>query len=192
MPVTEALYIILISLELLLLGIAATYAVLFVYSWLQGAPYVPTQNKEVQTILKEANIQKSMTFLELGCGDGRVTREAVKQYQVKGIGIDINPELVIRARILAKRDNLSGIEFHRKNITDTDVSKADVIYIFLFPALIERIKEKLLHQTKQEALIISHGFKIPFLSSMLVKELKGTKFTTYYYQKVQSLIDKSL
>lgn len=189
---TEALYVLLIILEIFVLGGLAVYAVLLVYSWIKGAPYVPTQSKEIDSILKNAILAKGMHFLEVGCGDGRVTRRAVELYGVFGEGIDVNPELILRANLLSKRKNLKKISFEVKDALKADFSKADVIYIYLFPALIEKLKEKLLNETKYEALIISHGFKIPFLSHMLVREQKGSKFTTYYYQKAENIIDKSL
>ncbi len=189
---TEALYIILITFEIILLGGICVYVLLLIYSWLKGAPYVPTQQKEIEGILEEAALIKGMHFLELGCGDGRVVRLAAEKFEVNGVGVDVNPELIIRANILAKSKHLDNVTFQVKNILETDLSKADVIYIYLFPKLIERIKDKLIQETKDDVFIISHGFKIPFLSSMLVKERKGTKYNTYYYQKAQNVIDKSL
>lgn len=189
---TEALYILSISFEIVLLGGICVYVLLLIYSWLKGAPYVPTQQKEIEAILQKAKLTEGMQFLELGCGDGRVTRSAVATYNVVGTGVDVNPELILRANLLSKKNKLKNVTFHVKNIFKTDFSKADVIYIYLFPKLIEKMRDKLLNETKQDVFIISHGFKIPYLSSMLVEERKGSKYTTYYYQKAVNVVDKSL
>lgn len=180
---TEALYILLIFFEIILLGGIAVYTLLLIYSWLKGAPYVPTQQKEIDNILKEAPFLKKMQFLELGCGDGRVTRRAVELYDVIGLGIDVNPELILRANFLANHKKLKKAHFKVQDILKADFSQADIIYIYLFPGLIDKVKEKLLHETKNKVFIISHGFKIPFLNSQLVGQRKGKRFTTFYYQK---------
>jgi SAM-dependent methyltransferase len=172
-----------ILFEILLLAGIAIYSVLLIYSWLKGAPYVPTQRKEIDDILKYAEIQQGMHFLELGCGDGRVTRRAIELYDISGKGIDVNPELIFRANFLAKRKKLKKAIFKVEDILTADFSTADIIYIYLFPALIDKIKNQLLNETKAHVIIISHGFKIPFLNSLLMKQRKGGKFSTYYYLK---------
>jgi cyclopropane fatty-acyl-phospholipid synthase-like methyltransferase len=67
-----------------------------------GSPYVPTRNKLVLTILKLVKPNKKTRILELGCGDGRFLRMAAKKYHASGLGIDINPVVLLQAKILAK------------------------------------------------------------------------------------------
>ena len=177
-----AFYIILMLLYVVILGAIPTYAVSILFSWIKGAPYVPTQQKELENILKTAQLKENQYLLELGCGDGRVLRTAAKIYNVKGKGIDINPVLIFWAKIKTKLQHNKDITFNVEDIHTTYMSKADVIYIFLFPKLVESIKNKLLKETKPGVQIISHGFRIPFLEQFLTQTITGTRFETYYYQ----------
>ena len=179
---TGILYVIMVTFEILLLGVICFYVLSLIYSWFKGAPYVPTEKNVIDDILKKTKIVPGSTFIELGSGDGRVVRRAAKLYAIHGIGVDINPELNLLARFFAKIQRLHHIEFRRENVLETDLKTADIIYIYLFPQLIEKMKDTLLHETKSGVLIISHGFKIPFLSSLLIHTLKGTKFNTFYYK----------
>lgn len=175
------LYYSFIFLEIIVLGFIAAYAVFSLYSWLKGAPYVPTNNQEIETILKQAQLQTGQYFLELGCGDGRVLRKAAEQYGVKGKGVDINPLVLKFAQIKASLKKLKDIQFTNEDVRKTELSQADVIYIFLFPELVSQIRDNLLNNTKQQAMIIAHGFKIPFLQDYLDKTIEGKKFRTYFY-----------
>lgn len=178
----SALYLTFIILELILFISLALYVISLIYSWLKGAPYVGTQDKEIGSILSQANLKPGTIFLELGCGDGRVVRSAVKNYKVIGIGVDINPLLILYCKLISKLQGIHTIQFQSKNILEINLDNADVIYIYLFPALVEKIKKKLLKINRKNVTIISHGFKINYLSSYLLSSRKGTKFTTYYYR----------
>lgn len=181
MMVSEALYVILIIVEIFVLGAVAITAIFLVYSWLKGAPYVPTENEELNELFQKAGLQEGKVFMELGCGDGRVVRRAVARYRVKGIGIDINPVLIITAKILSRIQNIKQVTFKREDVLKSDLSQADVIYIYLFPLLVQKLKTKLLNETKRPVTIIAHGFAIDYLKEFKVDEKKGVHFKTYYY-----------
>ncbi|MFA9288622.1 MAG: cyclopropane-fatty-acyl-phospholipid synthase family protein [Weeksellaceae bacterium] len=154
-----------------------------IYSWLRGAPYVSTSRSEIQGILNEISIKKNSTFVELGCGDGRVVRYAAKEYEVQGLGIEINPTLVWLARLRAKLDGTAQhVRFEVKNIFDVDVSQANYVYIFLFPALLRKLQPQLEQALHNKAIIISRGFQIKYFEKFLFKKYKGKRFTTYYYK----------
>jgi 16S rRNA A1518/A1519 N6-dimethyltransferase RsmA/KsgA/DIM1 with predicted DNA glycosylase/AP lyase activity len=147
-----------------------------------GAPYVATQDEEIKDILEKAHLKKADIFIELGCGDGRVTREAVSSYNVKGIGYDINPLLTMAANSISKILKLQNIQFRCENVLKADLSEADVIYIYLFPALVKKLKTKLEKETKRPVMIISHGFTIPFLADFQISSRQGKRFKSYYYR----------
>lgn len=182
------LYYTFIGIELLAGFLFAVYSVSMLFSYLKGAPYISTENKEIDDILKKAGLKTGQKFLELGCGDGRVVRSAVKNYSVKGKGIDINPTLIFLAKIRAKLQNVKNIEFSTENVYTTDMNTADVIYLFLLPQVIAKLKNQLISETKTNVLIISHGFKIDYLKNNLVKTLENKPFNTYFYKRP---IDKS-
>jgi cyclopropane fatty-acyl-phospholipid synthase-like methyltransferase len=147
-----------------------------------GSPYVPTKDKEAEFFLKEAKLKKGQIFYDIGCGDGRIVRTAVKEYQVKGTGIDINPLLIWLAKFLAKTKKVKNVEFITKNIFDVDLRKVDVLYIFLMPKLIEKIFPKLKKELKKGALVISHGFVVEGLKKNLIHKIDHTPFPTYFYR----------
>ncbi len=178
---TLIIYFLALFLELIFLGGFAVIIFSLIYSTLKGAPYVPTSTRQLDLILEKAKLKKNQVFLELGCGDGRVVRTAVKKYHVKGIGVEINPLLFFWAKLLAKFKK-TNIHFSRLDIESQNLPGADIIYIFLMPKLIEKISPELLKQLEKGTLIISHGFKIKALSRYQRFKLFQKPFPTYFYK----------
>jgi len=147
-----------------------------------GSPYVATKNKQVDLILKELKPKKGKIFYELGCGDGRVIRKAVKEYGVLGFGFDVNPFLLWWAKFLAKKENLKNIIFQRKNILDLSYKNVDYVYLFLLPELIAKLKKKMKKQLPKKAIVVSHGFPIVGWEKKLFKKIEEKPFPTYYYK----------
>src|SRR4051812_24405613 len=72
-----------------------------------SVPYVPSNPTIVDAMLKLAEVSKRDVVYDLGSGDGRVVIAAAKQYGARGVGIDIDPDLVAQARENAKA---AGVE----------------------------------------------------------------------------------
>jgi len=147
-----------------------------------GSPYVPSKQKEVELILKEAELKKGKIFMELGCGDARVVRAAVVKYGVYGIGIDINPVIIFYAKILAKIQKIKKIVLRVENIFDSKLTNADYIYLFLMPDLLIKLTPLIKPQLKKNSMIISHGFKLIGWEKYLIKTISHSPFPTYFYK----------
>lgn len=158
------------------------YTLFSVIAQLAGSPYVPTKQKEIEFILEKANLKKNQLFLELGSGDGRVVRTAVYRYQVKGVGVEIHPLLWLYSKLLVQIQGLKKISFKRENFFKTDLKNADVVFLFLMPNTLKRLKERLVKTGKKNVLIISHGFKIEAWDNYLQDTINHTPFPTYFYR----------
>src|SRR3989339_2150853 len=177
------LYLILIFSLLIFLIFMSVYGLSMIFSSVMGAPYVPTKSKLALEILKEVRFKKNGLFVELGSGDGRIVRTAVKNYSVRGMAVDVNSLLIIWSKFLSKLDGTySQINFVNKNIFKVDLTKADCIYLFLFPALIKKLLPKFYKELKKGAIIISHGFPIEEYKKKLIKKVDRSTFPTYYYK----------
>lgn len=163
----------------------SVYGASLIYSSLMGAPYVPTKNKLALEILKEVKFKKNGLFVELGSGDARIVRAAVKNYGVRGLAVDVNWLLILWSKILyyiAPPKAGDRLSFLRANILNVDLAQADYIYLFLFPALIEKLIPKFKKELRKGTIIISHGFPVEEYKSKLIKKVERTTFPTYYYR----------
>lgn len=85
--------------------------------WMEGdsmAPPCGTSVPTIHKILRLADVCCDDVVYDLGCGDGRVCLEAWHLYQCKTIGIEVEQDLVDRARLLISR--ISNSTSSRKNL----------------------------------------------------------------------------
>lgn len=178
---TVFLYIIVVFFGLAIPIIIGIYGLFCIFVDFKGAPYVPTSSALVYEILAEAKLKPNQFFIELGSGDGRVTRTAVKLYKVKGLGVDLHIPLILYSRFLVNLQGLRDTDFRIQNFFATNLIKADVVFMFLLPATVEKLKTKLEKECKGK-LVISHGFQIKGFEKYLVKKQERKLFPTYFYR----------
>ena len=175
-------YFLLVLFELIFVFFFAMFSLSLLWSSIKGSPYVPTSKKELAKIFSPHLLEKNDHFLELGCGDGRIVFYVAQKYPCRSIGVDINPLLIFYSRLKGKFLKARKVKFEIKDIFKTNVSQADVIYLFLMPKLLKKLAIKLKKETKKGCLIISHGFVIQGMKKNLIKTLARKPFPTYYYQ----------
>jgi SAM-dependent methyltransferase len=122
-------------------------------------PYVPTPDAVVQSMLKLANVQKSDTVYDLGCGDGRIVITAAKLYGAHGVGVDINPERIREARANAKQAGVEDlVKFVEADLFDADIHNATVVTLYLLPSINLKLRPKLMRDLKPGTRVVSHAF----------------------------------
>jgi SAM-dependent methyltransferase len=71
-----------------------------------NGPYVPTENKVVEGMLKLAGVKSTDVVYDLGCGDGRIVIMAAENFGAHGVGVDINPVRIQEAARMPSRTTL--------------------------------------------------------------------------------------
>ena len=96
-------------------------------------PFVPSPPHVVEKMIEVAEIKKGDILYDMGSGDGRIVIEAAKKYGIRGVGIDLNPELVAKARENAKIEGVSHlVEFRAQDGLTVDISEATVVTLYMF------------------------------------------------------------
>lgn len=126
----------------------------------KDVPYVATSPEVVKAMLKIANVGKNDVVYDLGCGDGRIVVSAIKDFGAKsGVGVDIDPELVGKAKHRARRANIADkATFIEGDLFKTDLREATVVTLYLYPTVNLRLLPKLLDELKPGTRIVSHDF----------------------------------
>ena len=122
-------------------------------------PFVVTPENTVQGMLELAGVSESDVVYDLGSGDGRIPITAAERYGARGVGIEIKPDLVQRARKRAKLAGVSDrVEFRRQDIFKADFSDATVVTMYLFPEVNLRLRPMLFEQLEPGTRVVSHSF----------------------------------
>lgn len=130
------------------------------------APYVPTPQHVVLRMLEAADVGEGDVVYDLGSGDGRIVITAAQEFGAKGVGIEIDPELVKLARRKAEQAGVADqVEFRQEDLFEADISKATVVTLYLWPTMNNRLRPKLQEELTSGTRILSHNFDIDGWSS---------------------------
>ena len=123
-------------------------------------PFVPTTMPVVERMLELAAVRKGDVIYDLGCGDGRILIHAAKKYGTRGVGIDLDPERVADAKQRAAAEGVTHLlEFRAEDGTQTDISKATVVTLYMFKWFNNAIRPKL-QKLKPGSRIVAHDYDI--------------------------------
>ncbi len=121
--------------------------------------YVPTPEEVVDAMLKVANVREGDVLYDLGSGDGRIVIAAAKKFNIRGTGIDINPERIAEANENAKKAGVTDkVRFLNEDLFEANFSDATVVTLYLLPSLNVKLLPKLLSDLKPGTRIVSHAF----------------------------------
>jgi len=120
--------------------------------------FVSTPQDVVNKMLQLAKIKKDDLVYDLGCGDGRIPVIAAKKYGCKAVGYDLDPERVKESLENVKKNELEHlVTIEQKDIFTLDLSEADVITLYLLPALNVKLIPQL-EKLRPGSRILSHDF----------------------------------
>jgi 2-polyprenyl-3-methyl-5-hydroxy-6-metoxy-1,4-benzoquinol methylase len=126
-------------------------------SSITNAPYLPSDDASVKSMIAMARITPGIKTVDLGSGDGRVV-VAMARAGAEAHGYEINPFLIWISRWRIKRAGLSGKAFiHSKSFWNADVGCFQVVTIFTLPYFIPRIEKKLQRELKPGARCVLNG-----------------------------------
>jgi precorrin-6B methylase 2 len=106
--------------------------------------WVPTPQALVDKMLDMAKVTKTDVVYDLGSGDGRTVITAAKR-GATGVGIEYNPDMVELSKKNAEAAGVSAkATFIKADLFETDLSKANVITMFLLPSINLKLRPKIL------------------------------------------------
>lgn len=125
------------------------------------APYVPTPQHVVRRMLETAGVGADDVVYDLGSGDGRIVVTAAQEFGARGVGIEIDPELIERARRNAEQAGVADqVEFRRGDLFEADITEATVVTLYLWPTMNNRLRPKLRDELAPGTHVLSHEFGI--------------------------------
>lgn len=127
------------------------------------APWVPTRKKDIERLLDIMDLQSSESFLEIGCGDGRVSLAVAKEYPQAHIkGIEIAYPMYFFALFRRYISWAKNVKIRLANAFKEDFWSYDAIYVYGMPdKMWEKIVPQFLTQAKSWAKLYSYVFSIP-------------------------------
>lgn len=122
--------------------------------------WVPTSNELLALMLKTAKVTPNDLVYDLGCGDGRISIAAAKDFGARAVGIEFNPEMAQLAQRNVDRSGVANrVKIINGDIFVEDFSKATVVTMYLLPELNLALRPTIL-KMKPGTRVTSHAFNM--------------------------------
>jgi len=123
--------------------------------------FVPTPDEVVEAMLRLADVGANDVVYDLGSGDGRIPITAARRFGARGVGIELDPELVAQATRSAQQAGVADrVRFVEGDIFESDISPATVVTLYLLTSINERLRPKLQKELRPGTRIVSHQFRM--------------------------------
>jgi len=123
--------------------------------------FTPTDQPVADAMLRLARVASSDVVYDLGSGDGRIPILAAQKYGARGVGIELDPQLVALSREVAREGDVGDrVTFIEGDLFTTDLSPATVVTLYLSERVNLRLEPKLKRELRPGTRIVSHQFPI--------------------------------
>jgi len=122
------------------------------------SPYVPSDQDNVERMLKLAQLRDDDIVVDLGSGDGRIVLTAARMNKkLRGWGVDIDEKLVKESNAAARARGVADrVRFFHRNAFDADLGEATVIAMWLWPEMQRMLRPVILAQARPGTRIVTN------------------------------------
>lgn len=127
------------------------------------APWVPTRKKDIERLLGILELQPGENFLEIGCGDGRVSWAIAKKFPEAHVqGIEMAFPIFFLALMRKYILWVNNMSVRLADAFKEDFWSYDAIYVYGMPdKMWAKIIPQFMDQAKEWAKLYSYVFSIP-------------------------------
>lgn len=145
-------------------------------------PIIKTPRKVISEIIDAMNLKKDDSFVDLGCGDGKVVLEAYTNAKCKCYGLDLSPIMIILARTLRilKYPANKDIVFEVENIYEVSLKDFTKIYCYLDTKSMGILKKKLQKFIKDGGEVFSYKYGIKGMKGERKVKLSNGEYLYIY------------
>mmetsp|Transcript_9096 Transcript_9096/g.14002 ORF Transcript_9096/g.14002 Transcript_9096/m.14002 type:complete len:244 (-) Transcript_9096:345-1076(-) len=168
------------------------------------APISPTPRNHISVALQKLHLNSESLLIDIGCGDGRWLIESCLATKCRSVGVDVDPDRLLKARAVIDRHGLNekialhqrdGLEFLRNSSL---VLEASTLILYLFRDAMKEVSgilrdrlignseendDKNCGDTGQLVQILSIGFKLPGFTITWQQTLSGLSIYLYHISK---------
>ncbi|MBU1089678.1 50S ribosomal protein L11 methyltransferase [Patescibacteria group bacterium] len=146
------------------------------------SPFIPSNRKTIEKMLRVAKIKKGERVIDLGCGDGRIVFLAEKKFHAKAEGYEISIFVWLLAQI-NRFFKCAKSKIYRRNFFEADLRRADVVFCYLLPEVMKKLSPKFKRELKHGARVVSASFSLPNFKLHKKHEREGKAGTIFVYKK---------
>lgn len=138
------------------------------------APFEASPLPVVEAMLELAGVRPGELVFDLGSGDGRIVIMAAEKFGARGVGIEVNEDLVAESRkAVAAKELEEKVKIIHANALDVDLRPADVVTLYLTPQGLELVRPHLERTLRPGTRVVSRIFEISLWTPTQTKVIDG-------------------
>jgi len=146
-------------MNILLIVVALLILLPTLYASVIAAPLAITSRRVISDIVNAVQLSRGEKFYELGTGTGRVSAVFGKK-GANVVGYELSPLYFLITWLNLKLRGVQGAALRYGNFFNADLSDADIVFCFLMPKAMDRLREKFDKELKRGARVVSYAFPI--------------------------------
>jgi SAM-dependent methyltransferase len=121
--------------------------------------FAPSRPALVDAMLTLAEVSADDVVYDLGSGDGRVLIRAAQKFGARGVGIELDPQLVELSRQIAVEGEVADkVTFLEADFFSSNLSSATVVTLYLSESINTRLEPKFRKELRPGTRIVSQRF----------------------------------
>jgi len=151
----------------LLVNISFALFILFLtLAFITGAPFVRSNKKAADAMIRLARLKPGMKVYDLGSGDGTLLFRAAS-LGATAVGLEINPFLVLWSYVkILFSEHRKTIIIRWQNFWIANLHDADVVFVYLLPWRMKSLENYIKTTCKPGTRVVSNSFIFPSLKQM--------------------------
>jgi protein-L-isoaspartate O-methyltransferase len=142
--------------------------------------FEPSPIEVAERMLQLAGVTRNDVVFDLGSGDGRIVILAATRHGARGVGVEIDPQLVALSRQHARHSQVEHlVTFVNADALTVDVSAATVVTLFLTRQANLLLRPKLLSQLPRGARVVSHWHDMGDWAPERVERIRSRRGRTH-------------
>ena len=139
------------------------YFIYFIHIVVMGIRGLPSDQQMRQLLIKIITryLDQHHQFIDLGCGQGHICSAVKKNFpQLTVIGLEKSSLQILIARLKTKLLK-QNIHFIKTNIFQYNLSKTEILYIYLPRPIVNQLEQKLINELPSGAVLITNTICLP-------------------------------
>ncbi|BFU23862.1 SAM-dependent methyltransferase, putative [Entamoeba histolytica HM-1:IMSS-B] len=148
----------------------------------QLIPFITSPPQLCEEVIKLLGVTEKDKIIDVGCGDGRIVISAVELTHCKGVGIDINQDLIdgcIKEMNEKKLNTYLHFQVDDFSRPDFDFYQCDCVCFYFVPRIIKMMKPKVLEYLRADHSRRCVSIRFPIKNIIPTKVNEAMKL--YYY-----------